>query len=128
MIKGVYPTGKYMTVSGGSPSSPSIYNNYGSNQFSSGPQSLTGQMRYNPSNQSVEVFDGSSWQTVGSSVASVGLSAEAEMLLDWAREKRQEEVNLKMRMEKHPGLKSAYEQFKIMDALTLEEEKHGQEA
>jgi hypothetical protein len=32
-----------------------------------------------------------------------------------------EERDLKERMERHPGLKQAYEQFKIMDALTLEE-------
>jgi len=70
------------------------------------------------------VFDGSAWQRMDTSAAQVGLTIEAESLLDWAREKRQEEVNLRMRMEQHPGLKDAYEKFKIMDALTLEEE-HG---
>lgn len=122
MIKGIYPTGRYMTVSGGSPSQPNIYNTYGSHNNSS-PQCFTGQMRYNPNGQGIEIFDGSMWQVLGSNVASVGLSGEAEALLDWAREKRQEEINLKMRMEQHPGLKDAYEKFKIMDALTLEEEK-----
>ena len=37
---------------------------------------------------------------------------------DWAKQKRQEEVNLKMRMEEHPGLKDAYEKFQVMDVLT----------
>jgi hypothetical protein len=121
MIKGVYPTGRYLTVTGGSPSTPSIYPNYGTNP--SGPNSFAGQVRYNGNNQCMEIFDGNMWQMVGSSVASVGLTTEAEELLDWARQKRQDEVNLKMRMEQHPGLKDAYEKFKIMDALTLEEEK-----
>jgi hypothetical protein len=40
----------------------------------------------------------------------------------------QEEKDLHKRMERHSGLKQAYEQFRIMDILTLEEEKHGQEA
>ena len=34
-----------------------------------------------------------------------------------------EELELKTRMEKHPGLKDAWERFKVMDALTLEEEQ-----
>jgi len=124
MIKGVFPMGKYTTVSGGSPASPSIYNNYSGNQFGSGPQGFAGQVRYNPGSQNMEIFDGNGWQMVGSSVASVGLTAEAEAIIDWAREKRNEELDLMERMKKHPGLRSAYEQFKIMDALTLEEKKH----
>ena len=54
----------------------------------------------------MEVFDGNMWQMVGSSFASIGLTQEAEELLDWAKQKRQEEVNLKMRMEEHPDRKS----------------------
>lgn len=122
MIKSIYSGGKYMSVQGGSASWPSIYNNnYGGG--GPGPQSFTGQMRYSTTSQSMEVFDGSNWQTIGSTVSQVGLTPEAEALLDWAREKRQEEVNLKMRMEQHPGLKDAYEKFMIMDILTREENK-----
>jgi hypothetical protein len=124
MIRGIYQGGRYMQVSGGSPSTPAIYQNYSSGQ-SSGPQNFAGQVRYNIGTQSMEVFDGNMWQSWNNSTATVGLTVEAESLLDWAREKRQEEINLRMRMEKHPGLKDAYEKFKIMDALTLEEEKHG---
>ena len=127
MIKGIYSGGKYVQVQGGTSSWPSIYNNnYGSP--SSGPQGFSGQVRYSTNSQSMEVFDGSTWQTIGNTVSQVGLTPEAEALLDWAREKRQEEVNLKMRMEQHPGLKDAWEKFQIMNALTLEEEKHGSEA
>ena len=118
MIKGIYPTGRYTTVSGGQPGSTSMYySNHNSGQ-SSGPQSFSGQVRYNLSNQCMEVFDGNMWQMVGSSFASIGLTQEAEELLDWAKQKRQEEVNLKMRMEEHPGLKDAYEKFQVMDVLT----------
>ena len=39
------------------------------------------------------------------------------------RERREEERTLKELMERHPGLKEAYERLEIMKALTLEEEK-----
>ncbi len=116
-----------MHVSGGSPSTPSIYQSFTSGQ-SSGPQNFAGQVRYNTSTQNMEVFDGNMWQCWSNSTATVGLTQEAEELLDWARKKRQEEVNLRMRMEQHPGLKDAYEKFMIMDALTLEEEKAAHES
>ena len=54
-------------------------------------------------------------------------TAEAERILDWARDRMNEDTLLKIRMEKHPGLKDAWERFKIMDALTIEEEKAGME-
>ncbi len=120
MIKGVYQSGRYVTVAGGSPSTPSIYNNWAAGQ-SPGPQSFVGQVRYNTSNQCMEIFDGNTWQMVGNSVASVGLTPEAERILDWAQKKMLEEQDLEARMKKHPGLKDAYERFKVMDALTLQE-------
>jgi hypothetical protein len=121
MIKGIYSGGKYVSVQGGSPAWPSIYNTYGGT--GNGPQGFAGQVRYSTTSQAMEVFDGSTWQAIGNNISQVGLTPEAEALLDWAREKRQEEVNLKMRMEQHPGLKDAWEKFQIMNALTLEEEK-----
>ncbi len=127
MIKGIYGGGRYVQVNNGSPAWPSIYNNAYGNQ-NSGPQGFAGQVRYNTANQCMEVFDGGMWQAIGNSVSQVGLSPEAEHILDWAREKMLEELDLKRRMEQHPGLKDAYEKFKIMDALTLEEEKAAHES
>jgi len=109
-------SGRYTLVSGGQTSVP--YVNMSDSGTNSNP--MQGMVRLNGSD--MQVFDGSNWINMGSSFASVGLNPEAESLLDWAKEKRQEEMDLKIRMEKHPGLKSAYEQFKIMDALTYEEE------
>lgn len=80
-------------------------------------------MRYNTSNQTMEVFDGNQWIMLNAGSASVGLTGEAESLLDWAKHKRDEEFKLKSLMEKHPGLKEAYERLEIMKALTLEEDK-----
>ena len=122
MIKGIYQTGRYVAVSSGSPSYPNIYHQ--NSMGSSGATSFTGQVRYNTNSQSFEIFDGNTWQTWQAVQASVGLTPAAEAAIDWAQKKMSEEYDLKARMEKHPGLKSAWEQFKIMDALTLEEDKN----
>ena len=82
MIGSVFPTGRYVQVSGGT--SSTYVNGY------SGAQGV-GNMRYNTSNQKMEVFDGSNWQQINLGSVSVGLNGEAESLLDWAREKRNEE-------------------------------------
>ena len=48
-------------------------------------------MRYNTSSQRMEVFDGNNWIALNMGTTSVGLSPEAESLLDWARKKRDQE-------------------------------------
>lgn len=114
MIDNIIATGKYTQVYSGS--SSTYVNGY------SGAQGV-GNMRYNTANQRMEVFDGSNWVILNTSSASVGLNPEAESLLDWARKKRDEEFALQSLMDKHPGLKEAYERLEIMKALCLEESK-----
>ena len=82
-----------------------------------------GNMRFNTMTQQMEVFDGNAWQVISQNIT-VDLSWTAEEAIRWAHEKMSEERNLKERMEKHPGLKDAYEKFQIMDILTKEEAKH----
>ena len=118
MIKGLYSGGRYIQVNNGSPSWPSVYNN---SYNSSGASAFSGQVRYNNQAGGMEIFDGNTWQRIGDSIAQVSLSPEAEALLEWVKKKMLEEEELKARMERHPGLKDAYEKFKVMDALTLEE-------
>ena len=124
MIKGLYSGGRYIQVNNGSPSWPSVYNN---SYNSSGASAFSGQVRYNSQAGGMEIFDGNTWQRIGDSIAQVSLSPEAEALLEWVKKKMLEEEELKARMERHPGLKDAYEKFKVMDALTLEE-NHGAES
>jgi hypothetical protein len=114
MIKDIHPRGRYMQVIGGSAST--YVNNYG------GAQGV-GNLRFNTSIQCLEVYDGTTWTRLNMPDATVGLNDEAEALLDWARERRNEEIAFKARMEKHPGLQEAYERLEIMKALTLEQEK-----
>jgi hypothetical protein len=60
---------------------------------------------------------------LGGGSYSVGLSPEAEKIVQWAEEKMREESELRARMKDHPGLREAYERLEIMKALTLEEDK-----
>lgn len=83
MIKGITQSGRYTTVSNGNAST--YVNSY------SGQQGV-GNMRFNTSTQNMEVFDGNNWVMLNMSYASVGLTPDAESLLDWAKEKRNEEL------------------------------------
>ncbi len=90
--------GRYVQVSGGT--SSTYVNGY------SGLQGV-GNMRYNTSNQHMEVFDGNNWVMLNMGSVSVGLNGEAESLLDWARQKRDEELKWKELAEKNKAVKIA---------------------
>lgn len=110
MIKNITSSSAYVTVS--TPYPPNIYNN---------GQLNVGQVRWNTSSQNMEVFDGNMWQIITNG-ATVGLSYDADSAIRWALDKMKEESDLKERMERHPGLKDAYEKFQMMDILTKEED------
>ena len=101
MIKGLTHTGRYLQVNGGSPMNPYI---------PPGGQSA-GMMRYNTNMNVVEVYDGQVWKEV-SSYASVGLTVEAEALLDWARKKRDEEMQIEDLAKEHPTINIALDNLK----------------
>lgn len=77
----------------------------------SGSQGV-GNMRYNTSNQSTEVFDGNNWITLNMAIPAIGLSYEAELLLDWARQKRDEELTLNKMAQEIPAIKDLVGQIK----------------
>lgn len=125
MIKGITGGGRYMTVMGGQASSTYV-NNY------SGSQGV-GNMRFNTSSQNFEVYDGNTWQMLGSSYATVQMTPEAEELLDWAREKRNKELEYKALANKHPAianaleaLNKAQEQLDIITILSKEYENNAE--
>jgi hypothetical protein len=112
MIKNLDITSPFLTSS--SYSAPYVGNNGQS----------AGNVRYNTMTQQMEVFDGGSWINISQNV-SVGMSYEADEVLRWAGYKMREEAELKAKMEKYPTLKSAYEQFKMLEILVHEEETSG---
>jgi hypothetical protein len=114
MIKGITQAGKYVTVSGGSGASGPY--------ISPGAQSA-GMVRYNPNSQNLEIYDGVAWVTYAQSYSSIGLTYEAESLLDWAKEKREEELKMQAMMKKFPALKKAKENYDLIWNIVKDEEK-----
>ena len=118
MIKGINHSGRYLQVTGGSPMSTYI---------PPGNQSA-GMMRYNTSNNNVEVYDGSLWKEMSLSYAIVSLTGEADLLLDWARKKRDEEIQLEQLAKEHPAINIALGNLKKakiqLDATIILSKEH----
>ena len=108
MIKGVYPTGRYVAVTGGTTTQPHIY----TTNTSIGVQAFTGQVRYSTTSQGLEIFDGSAWQVWYTGVASVGLTPDAEQIMDWVRDKMVEEQRWKEKAANNPTLADALENLR----------------
>ena len=118
MIKGLN-TGTGLTVNNGYTSWPNFYNNSASNG-----NTLVGHMRYNGSAQCVEVYDGMTWLSMGSSYPTIELAPHVQAVVTWAQTKMAEESRLRELAAKHPTLadaleavKQAEEQVKIVAAL-----------
>lgn len=102
MIKGLTTSGRYTVVSAGNTSVPYV------NQNISNP--IQGMLRISGSD--MQVFDGTSWIVMNTSYATVGLTGEAESLLDWARKKRDEETFLESLAKTNPTIKDLVGQIK----------------
>jgi hypothetical protein len=71
---------------------------------------MTGMLRIN--NTNIEVFNGSAWQMISSSYATVSLDPETQDLLQWVRTQRTLELNRQTLMKNNPALEKAYEAMK----------------
>jgi CRISPR/Cas system CSM-associated protein Csm4 (group 5 of RAMP superfamily) len=103
MIKSITPVGQYIIVSNNM--SSTYINGY------SGLQGV-GNMRYNTSSQNMEVFDGNNWVMLSMSIPSIGLNGDAESLLDWAKKKRDEELELEKMANENLAIKDLVNQIK----------------
>lgn len=106
MIKGINGNGG-VVVNGGNISWPQFYNSASTNG-----NTLIGQVRYNGSNQSLEVYDGTSWLHMPTTYVSVELTPDVQNVLNWARNKMSEESRMRELAAKHPTLADAIEKFK----------------
>jgi hypothetical protein len=70
-----------------------------------------GQVRFNPSTRSMEVYDGHNWVNYAGS-AQVVLSGGAEEILRWAQKKMEQERNWMNMATTNPAVRDAYEKFK----------------
>ena len=73
--------------------------------LNSNPNPMTGSLAFDSSTQSMKVFDGNNWQTVGGGSAVVNLTPNAITILKWAEKKMFEEQELKVLCDKHPAIK-----------------------
>lgn len=73
----------------------SVTSNKGATPYINTSNPITGMVSYDGSSQSMKVFDGNNWQTIGGGSAMVNLSPDAIETLKWANEKMQEERLLK---------------------------------
>ena len=122
MIKSIHSSSPFLTVSGGNPGSTYIGN------YSNAPG--VGNMRYNPNNQNIEVYDGSTWIILSAHHTNINLSDEAVSLLEWARKKRNKELELERLAQTSPAIKDLItqieekeEQIRVVQALIKEEVK-----
>jgi hypothetical protein len=124
MINTVNGLGKYVVVDGGMPSSTYINTNSG--------YMNVGDMRFNPSQQRIEVYDGNHWVTLNSGHASVRLTSYAETVIDWAAKKMQEDMELEALSKSNATIadlvnqkKNLDDKIKMVQILIKEEPKIG---
>lgn len=98
MLKGITGSSHIM-VDGGYSTMPTFYNASG--------KDLVGQIKYNGSTQNIEIWDGSTWLSIGNTFATVRLEPTAQRAVDWAIKKMVEEEFYSSH--NHPAMKAAYE-------------------
>jgi hypothetical protein len=79
-----------------------------------------GNMRYNAMQQNIEVYDGKTWVMIYMGQATISLNNQAESLLEWAKQKRDEEMKLKSLAENNKTIADLLEQKNnIEEQLTI---------
>lgn len=115
MIKSVVGSGQYLVAYNNS------YSNY-VNNFS-GAQGL-GDLRFNTVHQVLEVYNGSLWQPLNMGEVTVSLTQDAQEAIDWANQKRREEIKIRFLAERNPtvadqlaAVREAEEKLQVIVAL-----------
>lgn len=107
MIKGITTSSPWLTIQNGSTSN--YVNSY------SGLQGV-GNMRFNTTTQTIEVYDGNLWQTLNMGVAQIDLKPEVESLLAWARQERARQLEREQLIKSNPALEKAWAAIKRAEA------------
>jgi hypothetical protein len=124
MIKTINSSGRYTVVQG--VTAPHTYINPNSGMMN------VGDVRFNSMMQRFEVYDGNMWIEISTGYASVGLTPDAEMALDWAITKRNEDLALEHLARTNPTIgdlvnqkKELEDKIKMVQILMKEETKVG---
>jgi uncharacterized spore protein YtfJ len=107
-----------------------VNSNRGSTPYINNSNPITGTVAYDSSSQTLKVYDGSSFQTLGGGSANINLTPNAVNILKWAEKKMLEEAERNKLAETNPAIKDLIEQIKqkeeqikIVQTLIKEEEK-----
>lgn len=111
MITNIVSNSPWVTVDNGTPSMP--YMNTGALSV--------GQIRYNPNNRCMEVYDGNMWMMLSSAYTSINLSSHANQLLNWVSSFMAEHEKEKKLREESQAVKNAWEQYQVVKILAEKE-------
>jgi hypothetical protein len=90
----------------------------GSLYFTPGAQGA-GQVRYNTTYNTMEVWDGNTWMRLAT--PHIELDDEVRNIINWARNRKMQDEKLSELCQQHPGLHEARERFEIMLQLVKKE-------
>jgi hypothetical protein len=89
---------------------------------------MTGMMRINGTE--MEVFNGSSWLMLSTSYATVGLDQDVLDIVQWARKKRDQELEYERMAKEHPAVQHAINAIKRaeeqLDLVVKLSKEHGE--
>jgi|LauGreDrversion4_2_1035121.scaffolds.fasta_scaffold87484_6 hypothetical protein len=108
MIKNINSNSEHITVS--DTNLPTYINSF------NGMQGV-GNLRFNTTSQTMEVYDGTSWITLYSGTTFIDLSFRTKEILQWAEKKMQEEARLDDQCKQFPGLAKARENFEVFKSM-----------
>jgi hypothetical protein len=111
MIKDILPSSEYLRVTL-NPNSTYINGQSGLHGV--------GNVRYNTTNQNLEVYDGKSWIMINMGVARVGLDSEAVDLLNWAKKQKEQQEKLERLAKDNVTIQDAINQLhKAEERITI---------
>lgn len=114
MVNGLSSKGKYIYIHGGHSHIPYI----------SPGSAGAGMIRWNPNTNQLEVNDGNIWIKFSETVPEIGLTDEAEEIMDWAREKMREEQRIKELCQRYPALQKAKDNYDLILNIIKDENEN----
>jgi len=89
-----------------------VISNKGSTPFINNSNPITGTVAYDSNSQTLKVYDGNSFITLGGGVANIHLTQNAINILKWAEQKMLEEAERNTLAEITPAIKNLMDQIK----------------
>lgn len=94
--------------------SPPYFNN---NDMNNDKTPTNGEVRFNGTTGKLECWVGGSWMPVSSGDVTVELTPDVQQVLDWAKNKMDQERHIKELAENHPSIANAVNQLDTLVAL-----------